>query len=246
MRLPLFALLVVALAASALAQDDGSFDGRVVVVSGMGEVRARSDRAVLQVAFETEGETAEDALRQHEDEVERVRQLLTDHGVPDDRVSVDHASVAPAGAMRFPGMGGGGDEGSGYEVGRQLTVEVDDLASVPALVAALSTDSEDDALTVQRRTVNVAYVLANPEPFQREALRKAVTDARARAELIAEMASVTLGEVLDVSEGVAAAGGGELGMFGAMMADAMRQEMGGSGMVEQRVTASVVVTYRIR
>ena len=243
MRLPLALAALVLLAAPPSAQSEPD-DVRVLVVTGSGEATARSDRAVLQVAFETDGETADEALHQHEAEVARVRRILAARGVPDARVSVDRASVAPAGGRRFPNGPGGADDG--YSVSRQLTVEVDDLDAVPALVAALSTDADDDALTVQRRTVNVAYVLADPGPLGREALREAITDARERAELMAEMAGVTLGEILDVSEGFAAGGGGEMAMVQAMMREAARMENGAGAGVDHRVGASVVVTFRIR
>jgi len=243
MRSLLLVLLAGLLALPVAAQQD--FDGRVIAVTGSGEVRAPSNRAVLQIAFDTEGETAEDALRQHEVEVDRIVQILRERGVAEDQISVDHASVAPAGALDFAGLGGDG-ESSGYTVSRQMTVSVDDLGAVPGLVAALSTDRHDDALAVQERTVNVSYVLADAQALQRQALREAVADARARAELVAEMAGVTLGDVLDVSEGAASAGGGDMGVLGIILSEAMRRGMLDGGGGEHSVTASVVVTYRIR
>ena len=233
---PLLFLAAVLAALPATAQDDF----RTIVVSGSGEAFAPSDRAVVSVSFSTEGATADEALSQHETEVARVRQILTEAGVPDGDVTLQRASVGPQGARGFPGSGSDDDA---YSVLRQLTVRVDDLDAVPALVAALSTDADDDVLAVQVRNVDVSYVLADDGALRRAALRGAVDDARERAALIAEATGVTLGEVLDVSEGLASALGGDIVGLQAMMAG-MQLEPGEGG--EHRVGASVVVTFRIR
>ena len=79
-RLPLLLGLVVGLAAPAAAQFTLATPdtARVLTVSGTGRAAADADRAILTVAFQTEGETVDDALEKHEREVERVQTLLLD------------------------------------------------------------------------------------------------------------------------------------------------------------------------
>ena len=243
MRLVLAALaLTLALPARAQFTLQTSGDTlRTLVVSGSGEVRAPSDRAVLTIAFETEGETVDEAFRRHEEEIERVRTLLRERGVPDDQVFLDRASVGPQGGERF-GPPGTAEE-DGFAVSRQLTVYVRDLDLVPHLMAEIASDKEDDLLAVQRRTINAAYRVEDVEPLRRQALREAVADARDRAALVAEEAGVTLGPVVDVTE--SGAGAAALGMGGGGFEAMMREEMMGGG-GEHRVGATVVVTFRIR
>ena len=231
---------VVALAAPAQAQftvttapTDSSL--RTVVVRGSGEALGRADRAVLRLAFETEGETVDDALVRHEVEVERIRGLLAGRGIGEDLIFLDRASVGAADEMM---MRDPTDET--FLVSSQMTVHIDDLALAPRLMAELSTDRDDDALAIQRRNVNVTYTVRDLVPLHQEALREAVQDARTRGELIAEMAGLNLGRVVSVTED-----GMDLGsMFGAGMMEAMAGAMGQGG-GERRVSATVVVTFAV-
>ena len=236
----LLSLLAAVALVPALAQTRTVDDLRTVRVTGSGQASAPSDEAVVQVSFTTEGESAEQALAQHQVEVDRVQALLDARGIDPDQVSVDRASVSPTGGR---GMGMGGDDEGAYAVSRSLTVRTRDLDAIPELVAALSTDAADDALAVQMRNVTTTYTLADDAALREQALREAVADARRRATLLAEMAGVELGAVLDVAEaGVGVAGGG----FEAMMAAVMQAErMGGGGESGHTVSAAVVVTFLI-
>lgn len=241
MRLAL-ALTLLALAAPARAQFTLSTADtlRTLVVSGSGEVRAPSDRAVLHIAFETEGETVDEAFRRHDDEVDRVQALLRARGVADDQVFLDRASVGSSSGDRFPPAGPSAE--GGFAVSRQLTVYVGDLGLVPQLMAEIASERDDDLLAIQRRTVNASYTVADYEPLRRRALRAAVADARVRAALVAEEAGVALGPVVDVTE--SGAGAAAFGMSGGGFEAMIREEMASGG--EHRVGASVVVTFRIQ
>ena len=236
----LFALL---LAAPARAQFTLSVPdtARVLTVSGLGRASADADRAVLRIAFETEGETIDEAIQKHEQEVARVQALLKASGVADDDIKLERASVGPAGGgMRYESLRPGDSEQT-FTASRILVVGVDDLDSVPRLMGEIVRNDDDDLLDIQRRNVDVRYTLQAPEALEEEALRMAVAKARERAEMIAEMAGVQLGDVTSVSEG----GGSLFGMdprAAAMMND------NGSGLTdgEYVVTSAVVVTFRIR
>ena len=241
---PLALAALVALAPSARAQftmmpvaPDSSF--RTLTVTGSGTARALSDRAVMRIAFETDGKTIDEALERHQEEVERVQSLLSDEGVADDQIFVDRASVGES-----EGDYGGPAEEEGFTATRFVTVYVEALDRVPRLMAAVVANDGDDLLTVQRRNVDVTYVLKDRAALRSVALREAVQDASGRAALIAEMAGLRLGDIVTVNEqGIQAA------MFGATSAvdeAAMMQMMGGGGGGEHSVQAGVVVTYTVR
>ena len=247
-RLPLAVLALgaalILAAPEALAQftmtpvaQDSSF--RTLTVAGTGEATATSDRAVLRIAFETEGKTIDEALSRHQEEVDRVQTLLREGGIPEDQIFVDRASVGES-----EGEYGGPADEAGYTASRFVTVYVDDLERVPRLMAEVVETSSDDLLTVQRRNVDVSYVLQDRAALRSDALRKAVTDARERAALIAEMAGLRLGEVVTVNEqGVQAALFGPVSSSDQAM---MMQMMGGGSGGEHSVQSGVVVTFVLR
>ncbi|MFB3133172.1 MAG: SIMPL domain-containing protein, partial [Rhodothermales bacterium] len=74
----------------------------------------------------------------------------------------------------------------GFEATRQVVVEVDDLEKLPTLVAEIVQKGVN-------RLDGIAYELKDRVEARNEALRKALGDARGKAELMAS----TLGEELD-------------------------------------------------
>ena len=243
MRASFFAL-AVALALPLAAQTRTVEDLRTIRVTGTGEASAPSDEARVVVSFTTEGPSAAEALAQHAVEVDRVQALLAARGIGDDQVTLNRASVSPA--RGSGGRGAMGDDEGEVSVSRQLTIRTADLGGVPELIAALSTDAEDDALAVQVRNVNASYRLADDAALREEALRNAVEDARTRAALLAEMAGIRVGAVLDIGELGAGFGGGFEQLMGASMALQMEGGgMDGMGQGEHTVSAMVVVTFVI-
>ena len=242
-RALLFAALAVLASAPASAQFTlaGPDTTRVLTVSGFGRAAMDADRAVLTISFETEGETIDEAIDKHEEEVERVRDLLIESGVPEGEIKLERVSVGGSQrGMRFETVRPGGEDDS-FSASRTLIVRVDNLDMVPRLMAAVVRNDDDDLLDVQRRNVDVRYTVRAPENLQDQALRDAVSNARERASLIATMGGLTLGDVLTVMESGASPWGSEA------MARAMMME-GGSGLTdgEYVVNAQVVVTFRLQ
>ncbi len=210
---------------------------RTVDVRGTGHAIARHDRAVLRVAFDSKGDTAEEALATHQREVDRVRALMEEAGVNPSQVFLDRLSIGSSRGSRMTGA----DEG--FSASRQLTVHVDDLDRVPSLVAAIASDQGDDLLAVNQRQVDVSYVVRDADALQRDALRDAVADARQRAELIAEVAGLAIADVIAVRED--GAGGSLFDAMGAgMMSGMMDNGLEGPG-GEFRVRVGVSVTFAL-
>ncbi len=193
---------------------------------------------MLRVSFDSKGDTAEEALATHQAEVGRIQSILMGAGVPQSQIFLDRSGI---GSTRSRGgMMGGTDDG--FSATRQLTVHLDDLDAVPALVAAIASDAQDALLAVNQRQVNVSYVVQDADTLQRDALRDAVADARERAELIAGAAGLTLADVLSVREdgaGGSAFDAMNAGMRAGMMDGAME---GG----DYRVTVGVSVSFSVR
>lgn len=245
LRVLTLAALACLAATPAVAQFtiSGPDTSRVLTVAGFGRATADVDKAVLRIAFETEGETIDEAIEKHEAEVSRVQSILVEAGIPESDIKLERAAVGPAGGgARFESIRPGDDEES-FTASRVLVVGVGDLDAVPRLMAEIVRNDDDDLLDIQRRNVDVRYTVADTKALDDEALRDAVTRARERADLIASMAGLSLGEVISVSEG----GGGS--MFGMeAVAMAMLRDNGNGGLTDGEVvaSASVVVSFRIR
>lgn len=83
---------------------------------------------------------------------------------------------------------------SGYVASNMLTVRVRKLDTTGAVLDAAVTDGAN--------TLNgLTFGLADPEPAYNEARKEAVADARAKAELLATAAGVSLGQVLSIADG---------------------------------------------
>ncbi|MEM1056915.1 MAG: SIMPL domain-containing protein [Bacteroidota bacterium] len=214
---------------------------RILTVSGYGRAAADADRAVLKISFETEGETIDEAIDKHQEEVDRVRDLLIEAGIPEDDIKLERVSVGGMErGMRFESVRPGNEDDT-FSASRTLSVRVDNLDLVPSLMASVVRNDADDLLDVQRRNVDVRYTVREPESLNDEALRDAVSNARERALLIASMGGLTLGDVLTVVESGASP-------FAAEAMAIMEMRGGGSGLTdgEYVVNAQVVVTFSIR
>jgi uncharacterized protein YggE len=120
---------------------------------------------------------------------------------------------------------------AGFEARHSLSIRVADLAVAGDLLAELA-DAVGDRLQVD----GVALEVTDVGAAQDRAREAAFADARRRAEHLATLAGVGLGDVLAVAEGAASAlpGGRE----------AMAMKVGGFEPGEHSVGAEVAVTWR--
>ena len=86
-----------------------------------------------------------------------------------------------------------------FQASNMVTVVVRDLGSLGGLVDALAGAGAN-------RLYGIAFDVAEPRPSVDAARREAVADARAKAELYAEAAGVTLGPVVTIRESVGMGG----------------------------------------
>ena len=105
---------------------------------------------------------------------------------------------------------------TGFRVNNQLTVKVRDLDRL--------SDVLDDAITAGGDAVrvnNISFSVDEPEQYLGEAREQAMQDARERAEQLAALAGVTLGQLRSVSESSASPQALGRGGFGAEFAFAV-------------------------
>lgn len=180
----LAALLALALAPAAVhAADDAR--PRTVAVSGVGEVAAEPDMAYVTLGVEARRPTMGEARAEVAKAVERVLALTRELRIDPRYVNATRLQVQPEYSWNEK------DRKRvllGYLVSRQVQVELRDLEQLGPLleraVDAGANQVSDPMLDSTRR-----------KALEREAMTKAVEDARLNAETLARAAGTTLGPV---------------------------------------------------
>jgi uncharacterized protein YggE len=219
-------LAVVALAgavglpdlAGAQSTDD---DAETLTVSGVGTVPAVPNEAQMSFGVETRGETARAAVSANADAARRVINALRHAGARE--LQTQYVSEYPV-----TGENGRID---GYSASNSVSA-VSDVGEAPALV--------DAAVGAGANQVSgPSMSSSNAEELYRQALAKAVDEARARAQVLARAAGRSVGEIVSISE---AASASPLPYAERAALDSATPIVPG----EQDTTATISVTFSLR
>ena len=225
----LTAAIVLACSVGAAAQPE-SKDARVIRVAGNATATAEPDRAQVDLGVLTQAQTAKEAAGENAKRLEAVldavRQAL---GAKADLKTISY-SVNPIYGEARPNRG---PTVTGYSVDNVVRVTTGELAQVGKIL--------DSAMAAGANDVRgLSFSLKDEQPVRAQALREAVSRARAEAEVIAVSLGVKLGRV----RAVEAAGEPPIVrpmMMGAAMARAATPVEPGT----LEVHASVTVTFEI-
>lgn len=185
-------MIAMLVAGPALAQDTGR-----IVVTGEGQITAVPDMAIVRMGVTAEAPTAAEAMAQVSETMTRVQAVLSDAGVEARDIQTTSLQLNPRWDNR-PRNDGEPPVIAGYFAENGISVRVRDLAALGDVLGAVVSDGAN-----QFR--GLSFDLAEPDPLIAEARRAAVADARAKAELYAEAAGVTLGTLIELREGTAPA-----------------------------------------
>lgn len=224
MRFAIFLLgIILFLPTVAGAQEQA----RQIVVQGQGVVTADPDMAIISLGVTREARTASAAMDAASAATLEVLASIRQAGVAQRDVQTSSVDLSP----RWDQSQNGRPILSGYVASNTLSVRVRALDELGSLL--------DSAVGTGANTTNgLTFTVAEPRRLEDEARALAVRDARARAELLAEAAGVTLGQVVTISEAGVAMPPSPL-----MRAAAMEQSMAvpvATGEVEYRVSVDVV------
>jgi uncharacterized protein len=233
-------VVVIALAAAMLIgprQGISATDGalpRVISVSGLGEVKTRPDMAIINSGVMTEGATAKDALSRNNAAMTAVINALKSAGIDEDDIQTSNFSVSPVYPPYQPNQTTA-PRISGYQVSNQVTARVKDLKKLGATLDALVRAGSN-------QISGISFDVDEPKPLLDEARKKAVADARAKAELYAKAAGVSLGRVVQISESSGIIGPQPVYAVREMAADKSVPIQAG----QQTLSSSVSITYEIQ
>lgn len=166
-----------------------------IAVNGSGSVTVVPDIGVVSIGIEVTRPAVADARAEAAGSIDAVRASLQQNGIADQDIATQYFSIQPQYGPGEPADRPGVPVITGYTVSNQLQVNVRQLDSVSQVV--------DGAVAAGGNAVRVngvSFTVDEPERYQSEAREKAVADARARAEQLADLAGVTLGAARAITE----------------------------------------------
>jgi uncharacterized protein YggE len=166
----------------------------IFVLSGEGKASATPDLAVLSSGVLAEGKTAREALDANTAAMTKLTASFKTAGIEDRDIATSGFTVQPRyvysqrndGTQEPPRI-------TGYEVRNTVTVKVRDLTKLGGVL--------DTAVTEGSNQIDgLSFDIAKKDELLNEARKKALADARAKADLYAEAAGVKLGRLRELSE----------------------------------------------
>lgn len=165
---------------------------RIVTVSGNGEIRVKPDMAIVTSGVTTEAATAKAALAKNNTAMAAVMKALKEAGIDEDDIQTSNFSVSPVYASPQPGHASS-PQISSYQVSNQVTVRIRKLSGLGSTLDSLVQAGSN-------QVSGISFDVADPSSVTNEARRKAIADARAKAELYAGAAGASVGSVMQISE----------------------------------------------
>ncbi len=220
---------------SASAQEATPVSGpgaATVSVTGHGAVQVKPDMATITLGVDVVRPTLPDALMESNRQMDSVLAAVKAAGVAEDDIQTTSFYVN---IFRSYDPSGQPGEITGFQVSNQVMVIVRDLDKLNTILG--------DAVAAGANSVyGIGFAVADPTTAASQARKRAVEDARARAEELASAAGLSLGRVVTVTE-LAAPFGPPVTMEGAAGKGAGYAPPIQTGMVE--VTVDVQVTYEL-
>ena len=167
-----------------------------ITVTGEACVTVVPDLATVSLGVMTIGDTAGAALTANSAQVQAVMDRLTAAGIAAKDIQTSNLSLNP---NYMNSDGSQAPKIQNYTASNMVTVTVRKLDTTGAVLDAAVKDGAN--------TLNgLSFALADQRPAQDKARWAAVSDAKAKASLLAEAAGVKLGRIVSISEGGAPQG----------------------------------------
>lgn len=214
---------------------------RTITVVGRGTVTITPDIATAHIGVETSGANVKDAIDDASETMEAVLEALTAAGLAERDIQTAgfnvYADRSSGPVPMIEGSRSTGAEGITYRVNNNVRVVIRDLDTVGAVI--------DAAVEAGANSIyGVNFGIDKPEDLASEAREEAIADALAKAEELAGLNGVEVGEVVSVSEIV-----GQTPYYGVERVALMADGLGGAGPFtpgEQEVSLQLQVVYAIR
>lgn len=157
-----------------------------IVVTGNGSVATVPDRAQLSFGVSSDAKTASAALHANAVEMTKLIAAVKGEGIPAADIQTQFVSLSPRYSQS-------GEEIVGYTASNSIGVTLRNLAKIGGVI-----DAAVDAGANQVSGPNL--VRSDQSALYRQALRAAISNAKAKAQTIARASGLTLRRITDVTE----------------------------------------------
>lgn len=228
--------------AAAQAEEEVKYNtAEVITVVGQGYANVVPDIARISLGVETTGDTVRAAVDDNAAKMTAILEALEGAGIAEKDIQTSNFSIQQErNAEMMPRVEGAETEEAAptYRVSNMVTVTVRDLETISDVV--------DTALEAGVNNMwGISFSADDPAAGLEDARAKAIEDAKARAEALAELSGVELGPVMSVSE-VVGGGVSPVAMPVAMVVE--KTLVSGAGPVspgEMQISYNVQVSYFI-
>ncbi len=220
--------------------DEDKGERPTISVAGTGKVAAAPDVAEIRVGVVTQASTAQEALSSNNEAMTRLHAILKERGVAAKDVQTTQIQVSPVYSQPDPRRQNGPQAEfvpkiSGYRVEDTVEVTSRRIGKLGELLDALVQAGAN-------QVHGISFRVNEPEKLLDEARRRAVADARRKAEILAGEAGVVLGAAVKIRDQGHEPGPPRPMMGRAMMAAAAMPVAAG----EQELVVSVAIDYELK
>ncbi len=180
------------------AQDTPVTSVRTITVVGEGKVTIKPDTARANIGVEVIKPTVKEASAENKTVIASVLDALKAQGIAEKDIQTSGFSIY---AERYNQDGSGPSDQIRYHVSNNVMVVIRNLDKVG--------DVLDAAIEAGANNIyGVDFSLSDPTKLESDTRAKAIADAKAKAEDLAKLTGVTVGNVVSISEVIGGNGGG--------------------------------------
>lgn len=204
-----------------------------ITVSGEGKSTVTPNIAQINFGLDTGVQTtSQAAMSKLTDTMNKIYDALQKSGIDKKDIATSNFSLNPSYDWT-----NGKQTLNGYQAVESFTVKVRDLTKTSGVVSAATDAGANQA-------GGVSFTVDDPSQVQADARAKAITQAKQKAQMLAQQLGVTLGDIKSFTEGGAPTPVPIYGMGGGVAMDAAKSALPlPSG--DQDVTVDVSITYEI-
>lgn len=159
-----------------------------ISVSGKGEVRVSADTAVISLGVNARDKDVLKAQQKVNEAISAIRKALTEKGIKEENINTEYINI-----YALYDYQNDHERLSAYDASSTLAIKVTDMESVGALI--------DTAFGAGANTLNgISFSASDTEDVETEAMKKAVQDAKKKAEILAEASGLKITGIELISE----------------------------------------------